>query len=571
MKLATGDCLMPSPNLLRAACRILMATALPIALAAAPATGWAQTGDGETIIEPNPQEAPPGGAPTEEPQDPGAAPEPQPEEPSQPPEPTELLPVPHAGSERMRAPETPRDQHIGPESVAEMAEKLLNAVVNISTTQNVRSPGGGRVPMPRLPEGSPFEEYFGEFFGGEERQPRMPGPGSSLGSGFVIDSQEGIIVTNNHVITGADEIVVNFADGSRKNAELVGVDTKTDLAVLKIDPQGRALEEVRFGNSDSMRIGDWVMAIGNPFGFGGSVTVGIVSARNRQIGSGPYDDYIQTDAAINRGNSGGPLFNMAGDVIGINTAIISPTGGSIGIGFAIPSNLALGVVAQLRDYGETRRGWLGVRIQQVTDEIAESLGLSQATGVLVSGIEKDGPADNGLLQAGDIIVGFEGTPIHDDRQLRRAVAEAGVDKEVDIEILRKGERQTVRLTLGRLEEEAATPVSESETEVPAEPPAASVKALGMTISELDEQSRTQFELPADIAGVLVAEVEANSAAAEQGVQPGDVIVEIALQSVSTPQDVLNQIEELKKQGRKNALLMLASKTGELRFVTLRMS
>jgi serine protease Do len=278
--------------------------------------------------------------------------------------------------------------------------------------------------------------------------------------------------------------VVNFADGSRKNAELVGVDTKTDLAVLKIDPQGRALEEVRFGNSDSMRIGDWVMAIGNPFGFGGSVTVGIVSARNRQIGSGPYDDYIQTDAAINRGNSGGPLFNMAGDVIGINTAIISPTGGSIGIGFAIPSNLALGVVAQLRDYGETRRGWLGVRIQQVTDEIAESLGLSQATGVLVSGIEKDGPADNGLLQAGDIIVGFEGTPIHDDRQLRRAVAEAGVDKEVDIEILRKGERQTVRLTLGRLEEEAATPVSESETEVPAEPPAASVKALGMTGSEL---------------------------------------------------------------------------------------
>ncbi|WP_309086070.1 Do family serine endopeptidase [Chelativorans sp.] len=473
----------------------------------------------------------------------------------------------------MRAPQTGSAVQVGPESVAELAEPLLNAVVNISTSQGGGSEGR-RVPTPRLPEGSPFEEYFGEFFNEEERQPRMPGPGSSLGSGFVIDGKEGIIVTNNHVITGADEITVNFADGTALKAELIGVDTKTDLAVLKVDPQGKQMEEVRFGNSDSMRIGDWVMAIGNPFGFGGTVTVGIVSARNRQIGSGPYDDYIQTDAAINRGNSGGPLFNMAGEVIGINTAIISPTGGSIGIGFAIPSNLALNVVGQLREFGETRRGWLGVRIQPVTDEIAESLGLGEAAGVLVSGIEKGGPADNGVLQAGDIIVGFNGAPVVDDRQLRRVVAESGVGKEVELEILRKGTREKVKVTLGRLEEEETAEASaetDNEEEENGQAPVTTANVLGMTIKELDQETRGQFGLPDDVTGVVVTEVEPNSAAAEQGVQAGDVIVEIALQSVSSPKEVLDQIEELKEQGRKNALLMLSSKSGELRFVTLRMS
>jgi len=540
-----------------------MAVALPFAVAVMPLAAWAQSDDGGTVLEPE--------APDAQPSDPGAEEPgaPQPGSPGEASPETELLPVPDTGTQGMRAPENGAP-HRGPDSVADMAEKLLNAVVNISTTQN-GSRNSGRVPMPRLPEGSPFEEYFGEFFDEQQQQPQMPGPGSSLGSGFVIDGKEGIIVTNNHVITDADEIMVNFADGSTRTAELLGVDTKTDLAVLKVDPEGETLAEVRFGNSDAMRIGDWVMAIGNPFGFGGSVTVGIVSARNRQIGSGPYDDYIQTDAAINRGNSGGPLFNMAGEVIGINTAIISPTGGSIGIGFAIPSNLALNVVGQLREFGETRRGWLGVRIQPVTDEIAESLGLDETTGVLVSGIEKGGPADNGLLQAGDIIVGFDGTEIRDDRQLRRIVAESGVGKEVELEILRKGERKTIKVTLGRLEEEQAASAGGEEEEESEQAPVASATVLGMTIKELDEQSRAEFELSEDVAGVLVAEVEANSAAAEQGVQPGDVIVEIALQSVSSPQDVLDQIDELKKQGRKNALLMLASKTGELRFVTLRMS
>ncbi|MCT7375062.1 DegQ family serine endoprotease [Chelativorans sp. EGI FJ00035] len=454
-----------------------------------------------------------------------------------------------------------------------MAERLLDAVVNISTTQNVSRRGPGSVPMPRLPEGSPFEEYFGEFFDDQDRQPQMPNPGSSLGSGFVVDAEEGIIVTNNHVITGADEIIVNFADGETRTAELIGVDTKTDIAVLKVEPDGKSLQELQFGDSEAMRIGDWVMAIGNPFGFGGSLTVGIVSAQNRQIGSGPYDDYIQTDAAINRGNSGGPLFNMDGEVIGINTAIISPTGGSIGIGFAIPSNLAVNIVNQLREFGETRRGWLGVRIQPVTEEIAESLGLGEASGVLISGIEKGGPADNGVLQAGDIIVGFDGRKIKDVRELRRIVAESPVGKEVGVEILRKGEEKTVQVALGRLEEGeevASAPAAPTEEEGESSTPVASAKVLGMTIAELDEEGRNEFGLAEDINGVLVSEVEEGSVAADQGVKAGDVIVEIALQSVSAPQDVLNQIDSLKEQGRKNALLMLSSPSGELRFVTLRM-
>lgn len=457
----------------------------------------------------------------------------------------------------------------GPESVADMAEQLLDAVVNISTTQGGPVGGPGRLPAPQLPEDSPFQEYFEDFFQDGDRQPQMPGPGSSLGSGFIVDAAAGIIVTNNHVITEAGEIIVNTADGSTYNAELIGTDTKTDLAVLKIDAGERTLTEVSFGDSDAMRIGDWVMAIGNPFGFGGSLTVGIVSARNRQIGSGPYDDYIQTDAAINRGNSGGPLFNMDGEVIGINTAIISPTGGSIGIGFAIPSELAINVVDQLREHGETRRGWLGVRIQPVTEEVAESLDLDEASGVLISGVEEGGPADNGLLEAGDVIVGFEGRKIEDMRELSRAVAESPVGAEVTVEILRDGESETVNITLGRLEEAESASVEDDE---PGEgsSPQTTAEVLGMTIKELDETLRTEFGVAEDVNGVLVSEVEAGSVAAAEGVQPGDVIVEIAQTSVSTPQQVLDQIAALKSQKRRNALLMLASETGELRFVTLRM-
>jgi serine protease Do len=280
----------------------------------------------------------------------------------------------------------------GPESVADLAAQISPAVVNISTSTKVKgSDGPEAVPMPDLPEGSPFQDFFDEFFKNRPDGGGGGGQAQSLGSGFIVDAAEGIIVTNNHVIADADSIEVNFTDGSKLKAELVGTDTKTDIAVLKVDPKGKQLTQVKFGDSDKTRIGDWVMAIGNPYGFGGTVTVGIVSARNRDISSGPYDDYIQTDAAINRGNSGGPLFNMDGEVIGINTAIISPTGGSIGLGFSIPSVMAAGVVDQLRQFGEMRRGWLGVRIQPVTDEIAESLGLASAKGALIGGITKGGP------------------------------------------------------------------------------------------------------------------------------------------------------------------------------------
>ncbi|RVD56977.1 PDZ domain-containing protein, partial [Mesorhizobium sp. M8A.F.Ca.ET.023.02.2.1] len=327
--------------------------------------------------------------------------------------------------------------------------------------------------------------------------------------------------------------------------------------------------------STKMRVGDWVMAVGNPFGLGGTVTVGIVSARNRDINSGPYDDFIQTDAAINRGNSGGPLFNSAGEVIGMNTAIISPSGGSIGIGFSIPSQLASGVVDQLRQYGETRRGWLGVRIQPVTDDIAESLGMATAKGALVAGVIKGGPVDNGTIQAGDVIIKFDGKDIHEMRDLPRVVAESPVGKAVDVLIVRKGVEQTVKVTLGRLEdgeklasgENGNTDQDKGGDKAPA---VSTASVLGMTVGELNDETRKKFSIAGDVSGVVVTDVAKDSAAAERGIQPGEVITEIAQESVATPKDVMDRIGALKEQGRKNALLMLASKTGELRFVTIRM-
>ncbi|AZO12266.1 MULTISPECIES: DegQ family serine endoprotease [unclassified Mesorhizobium] len=463
----------------------------------------------------------------------------------------------------------------GPPSVADLAEHLLGAVVNISTSQTVKgTEGPGAVPMPQLPEGSPFQDFFDDFFknrggdkgGGQKVQ--------SLGSGFVIDAEQGIVVTNNHVIADADDIEVNFSDGVTLKATLVGTDTKTDVAVLKVDPKGHKLTAVKFGDSTKMRVGDWVMAIGNPFGLGGTVTVGIISARNRDINSGPYDDFIQTDAAINRGNSGGPLFNSIGEVIGINTAIISPSGGSIGIGFSIPSQLAAGVVDQLRQFGETRRGWLGVRIQPVTDDIAESLGMATAKGALVAGVIKGGPVDNGSVQAGDVIIKFDGKDIHEMRDLPRVVAESPVGKAVDVVIVRKGVEQTVKVTLGRLEDGEKLASGEKgntdQDNGDKAAPVSTASVLGMTIGELNEQTRQKFSIAADVSGVVITDVAKDSAAAERGIQPGEVITEIAQESVGTPKDVMDRIGALKDQGRKNALLMLASKSGELRFVTIRM-
>ena len=458
----------------------------------------------------------------------------------------------------------------GPASVADLAEGLLDAVVNISTSQNVGD-GGRTQPRMQAPDGSPFQDFFDEFF--KERQGEGPRNRkvSSLGSGFVVDAEEGIIVTNNHVIDGADSIEVNFADGSKLKAELVGADSKTDLAVLKVEPV-TPLTEVPLGKSDVMRIGDWVMAIGNPFGLGGTVTVGIISARGRDINSGPYDNFIQTDAAINRGNSGGPLFNMNGEVIGINTAIISPSGGSIGIGFAVPTELAVNVIDQLREFGETRRGWLGVRIQPVTEEIAESLGMDDAKGALVAGIIRGGPVDDGSIEPGDVIIRFDGKDVDAMRDLPRVVAESPVGKAVDVIVIRKGEEETVKVTLGRLEDSdqlaSADDTGEDDTDLP--DTIRTVEVLGMTVAELTDEGRQEFAISDDVEGVVITDVDPDSAAADKRIEPGDVIVEIAQEIVMTPQDVEERISALKQDGRRNALLMLAGRTGELRFVTVRM-
>ncbi|MDP3896929.1 MAG: DegQ family serine endoprotease [Mesorhizobium sp.] len=463
----------------------------------------------------------------------------------------------------------------GPESVADLAEGLLGSVVNISTSQTVKGGNDPGVTPPELPEGSPFQDFFDEYFknrqGGDGRSQKV----QSLGSGFVVDAERGIIITNNHVIADADEIEVNFSDGSKLKATLKGKDVKTDIAVLEVDPKLKKLTAVKLGDSDKIRVGDWVMAIGNPFGLGGTVTVGIVSARNRDINSGPYDDFIQTDAAINRGNSGGPLFNMTGEVVGITTAIISPSGGSIGIGFSIPSRLASGVIDQLREFGETRRGWLGVRIQEVSDEIAESLGMKSSNGALVSGIIKGGPVDNGTIQPGDVIIRFDGRDIKHMNDLPRAVADSPVGKAVDVVLVRDGVEQTVKVTLGRLEDgeklaSAQTDGGDEGSDVE-QAPVASAKILGMTIGELDEKTRAQFGISPDVSGVLVTEVDPNSSAAEKGVAPGDVITEIAQESVATPKEVMDRVATLKGQGRKSALLMLASKSGELRFIPVPMN
>jgi serine protease Do len=453
----------------------------------------------------------------------------------------------------------------GPVSVADVAEPLLDAVVNISTSQTVT--GSRSIPVPRLPEGSPFQEFFDEFFDQRPDDSDRPRRVQSLGSGFVVDPS-GILVTNNHVIEGADEITANFNDGTKLVAEVVGRDEKTDIAVIRVTPE-KPLPSLNFGKADNLRVGDWVMAIGNPFGLGGTVTVGIVSARNRDINAGPYDNFIQTDASINRGNSGGPLFNMEGEVIGINTAIISPTGGSIGIGFAIPAETALNVINQLREFGETRRGWLGVRIQSVTDDIAESLSMEKAEGALVAGVTEDGPAEAAGIQPGDVIVEFDGRPVESMPELPRMVADEAIGKEVKVVVLRKGEREELSVTLGRLEdaekEMSALESGETETE---EPPPTVTGPLGLTLSDLTESVREKYEISEGVEGVVVTDVEEDSPSSEKRVQPGDVIVEVSQERVTTPDEVKARVEALKKDGRKSALLLLANRDGDLRFVAV---
>ncbi|QFT68100.1 putative periplasmic serine endoprotease DegP-like precursor [Labrenzia sp. THAF35] len=454
----------------------------------------------------------------------------------------------------------------GPVSVADLAEGLADAVVNISTAQTVQ--GRRSVPMPQVPEGSPFQEFFEEFFNRQNRDDDQPRRVQSLGSGFVIDGEAGIIITNNHVIEGADEITANFNDGTKLKATLLGTDEKTDLAVLQVEPT-TPLKAVSFGDSDAIRVGDWVMAIGNPFGLGGTVTVGIVSARNRDINSGPYDNFIQTDASINRGNSGGPLFDMEGNVIGINTAIISPSGGSIGIGFAIPANTAMNVIDQLRKFGETRRGWLGVRIQEVTDEIADSLAMDKAMGALVAGVTDDGPAAKAKIEPGDVIIKFDGKDVDTMRELPRMVAETEIGKEVEVTVLRKGEEVAISVILEQLVETEVTEASATEEEEPAEKPVEKSEVLGMSLAVLDDALRKQFSIDEDVSGVVVTEVKPGTSAEEKRVMAGDVIKEVAQETVETPEDVMAEVDKLKKDNRRSALLLLANPTGDVRFVPVR--
>jgi len=462
----------------------------------------------------------------------------------------------------------------GPDGIADVAEKVIDAVVNISTSQTIEAKGGseGRGTMPQLPPGSPFEEFFDDFFknrhggpGGPKGGDLQPHKTNSLGSGFIVDTS-GIVVTNNHVIADADEISIIMNDGSKFKAELVGVDKKTDLAVLKFKPT-KPLVAVKFGDSDKLRLGEWVIAIGNPFSLGGTVTAGIVSARNRDINSGPYDSYIQTDAAINRGNSGGPLFNLDGEVIGVNTLIISPSGGSIGIGFAVPSKTVAGVVDQLRQFGELRRGWLGVRIQQVTDEIAESLNVKPARGALIAGVDDKGPAKPAGIEPGDVIVTFDGKEIKEPKDLSRVVADTAVGKEVDVVVIRKGAEQNLKVTLGRLDDGDKAVVAAAKTQEPAEKPVTQ-KALGLDLASLSKDLRSRYKIKDSVKGVIITNVDTPSDAADKRLSAGEVIVEVAQEAVSNAADVKKRVDQLKKDGKKSILLLVSNADGELRFVAL---
>jgi serine protease Do len=450
-------------------------------------------------------------------------------------------------------------------------------VVNVSTKQSVDMSNNA---MPQLPPGSPFEEFFEEFFknrrgqGGQNGQNGQNAPTprrvNSLGSGFIIDPS-GLVVTNNHVIADADEINVILNDGTTMKATIVGRDTKTDLALLKVNPD-KPLKAAKFGDSDKLRLGEWVIAIGNPFSLGGTVTAGIVSARNRDINSGPYDNYIQTDAAINRGNSGGPLFNLNGEVIGVNTAIISPSGGSIGIGFAVPSKTVVPVIDQLREFKEVRRGWLGVRIQQVTDEIADSLNIKPTRGALVAGIDEKGPAKPAGIEAGDVVVKFDGKDVKEMRDLPRIVADTPVGKDVQVVIIRKGQEETKTVKLGRLEDTdkqqaAAVDTGKNDSGAPADKSVVQ-KALGLDLANLSADLRKKHKIKDKVKGVVITGVDPNSPAAEKRLQPGMVIAEVQQQAVTSPADLQQRLDKLKKDGKKSVVLLVVSPDGDPSFVAL---
>lgn len=451
-----------------------------------------------------------------------------------------------------------------PESFADLAEKLLPAVVNISTTQKIEAHQG------QLPEGVPdlFRDFFERRGGNGQAPQRRPRNATSLGSGFVIDASKGLIVTNNHVIQGADEIKVILQDNTTLDAELIGRDPKIDVALLKVKlKKGMKLTEVKFGDSDKMRVGDWVVAIGNPFGLGGSVTAGIVSARGRNIHAGPYDDFIQTDASINKGNSGGPLFDLDGNVIGINTAIYSPSGGSVGIGFSVPSNIAKTVLADLEKFGRTRRGWLGVRIQTVSDEIAENLGLSPARGALVTSVAEQGPAAKAGVKKGDVVISFNDKGVSEMRKLPRIVAETEVNKEVNMQVWRKGKVKKLKVKVGELE----VAEKNGSTQAPVvTKTSASIKELGLSLGSLNDQTREKYKLPEEAKGVIILDVTQNGPAAEKGLRAGELIVEVGQKEISDPSEIKKAVKKAIKEGQKSLLLLIDGEEG-LRFVAVKLT
>lgn len=455
-----------------------------------------------------------------------------------------------------------------PDSFADLVDTLSPSVVNISSTQEAGSSSMFRgfsdedFPHESLPE--PFRDFFERFAQPDGNgSPESKQKAISLGSGFIIDTK-GHIVTNNHVIKNAEEIKVTFSDGDSAIASVVGKDSKTDLALLKINTD-KKLKPVTFGNSDDSRVGDWVIAIGNPYNLGGSVSAGIISARARDINAGPFDDFIQTDAAINKGNSGGPLFNLKGEVIGINTAIVSPSGGNIGIGFAVPSILAQPVLKQLQEHGRTYRGWLGVKIREVTEELAGSVGLKEAKGAFVEEVIKESPAAKAEILAGDIILEFDGKDIDKMRQLPRIVAETKIGKKVKVKLFRNGDIEKVNVTLGELKEEepelsAIPSQGKNESNIDSLP-----SALGMSLTPLTDGLKSQYRIDTSVSGLLVMKVDADSAAAKKGITKGDIIVSANQHTLKDVGDLEKQIKNARKEKRE-FILLLVNRRGETQFM-----